>query len=136
MADDSVFSRLPFVYSREFADFVAALDLKTIRVYAGLNYIFSTKPKEFSPLNPQFGIDFEQKFSDWISIRGGYDFKLLGINEKFTPVHSGQAGLFLKTGDYLGVLLNLHFQKGKSIHGMYYNEDETYFAFGFQIYFY
>lgn len=135
-AKDSIFLKMPFVYSREFADIVAAFDMKSVRVYAGLNYIFSTKPKGIMPLNPQAGFDFEQKFNKWFSVRGGYDFKLLGINDVFTAVHTAQLGLFFKTDEYLGVLLNLNGFRGKSIHGMFYNENESYYGFGFQLYFY
>lgn len=136
LAVDSVFTKMPFVFSREFIDFAAALQFKPVRIYAGLNYVFSTKPKDISPLIPQAGFDFEQKFNSWLSLVGGYDFKLPGIDGVYTAVHTGQLGLFFKTDDYLGVLLNFNAFKGKSIHGMFYNTEETFFGFGFQLYFY
>ena len=135
------FEKLPFVYSREFADFVLAADVKGFRPYAGVSFVFSTIPDDVNTLIPQFGIEFPTKTlktdkRDVIDLKLSYDFKLGGFGNKFTPVHSVQLSCLLLTNEKMGIAFNLNGYSGPSMHGMFYKEKDRYISTGFQIIFY
>ena len=136
-ATDSVFIRQkPFVYSREFAEGIVAAEFShTIRLYGGLTYIWSIQPRIANRFIPQFGFDGTHKISASFSINFGYDFKILGINDIYTGVHALQAGIFLETSDNKGYLLSFYSYHGRSVHGMFFNQDDAYFGTGFQVIF-
>ncbi|MGA2297355.1 MAG: DUF1207 domain-containing protein [FCB group bacterium] len=136
LAKDTVFSQMPFVYSREFVDLVGAATYKNLRLYMGFNYIFSTIPKDPKPINIQLGFDYRTPLNSWLSFLAGYDFKLNGFGNIYSGVNSLQAGLFFRTSGNIGIGINVYQFDGNSIHGMFYNHYENYFALGFQVYFY
>lgn len=133
---NGVFNKIPEVYSREFVDLVFAMDYYGFRPYLGSSFIFSTIPKEVNRIIPELGIDYKFDISDNLRILFGYDFKLGGYNDIYTPIHSTQIGLLIKQTDNYGLLINYSYYKGKSFHGMFYKEKDIYSAVGFQIYFY
>ncbi len=135
LADSLTFKRLPFVYSREFADFMAMATLGDFRVYAGVNFLYSTKPKDFSLFHPQLGFDFEHKLSNSISIKGGYDFKLVGIADKYHGVSNYNAGIAFNTPYSTQIYIAFYGYNGKSMHGMYFNERDDYTGIGFNFLF-
>jgi len=134
-AKDSVFRQLPFVYSREFVDLLVAFEINQFRLYAGSNYIFSTKPKNFEPFNPQIGFDIITEVFSPVYFLAGYDFRLVGIDKVYTGVNSAQAGFLFNTGQNAGVFIGAFYYSGKSMHGMFYNEYDSYAGLGFQVYF-
>lgn len=136
-ANDSVFVRQkPFVYSREFAEGIVAAEFShTLRLYGGLTYIWSTQPRSANRIIPQIGFDGRYKVSTSLSINFGYDFKIVGINDVYTSVHAAQAGIFLETSGNKGYLLSLYGYRGRSVHGMFFNQDDAYFGTGFQVIF-
>jgi hypothetical protein len=135
-SDTSVFKKEPFVYSREFIDLLAAVQLNDFRVYAGVNILYSVKPKNFLLLNPQIGADYEHKLLNWLSACAGYDFRYVGISHNLYPVHNAQAGLKFITDDKVGLFLGAYYCSGKSMHGLFFNDVDNYFGIGFQIMFY
>ncbi len=136
LAKDTTFSRMPFVYSREFLTLTFAMELPLVRVYAGGEYVFSTKPKTPEPISPHCGFDFNEPITSWMNLIGGYDFKLVGFDGVYSGQNTAQLGLLLKTGENLGVMLNLNGFSGKSIHGMFFLQNDSYIGLGFQLYFY
>lgn len=129
---DSVAQRF-FVYSREFFDAVGTFNINGLRPYAGLNFLFSKQPRDFGWLTPQIGFDFTKKLAANIFIVGGYDFKLPTIHSTTTGVNTAQIGIKFGEQNGKGILLNLYGYDGKSLHGMFYNQQDSYIAFGFQV---
>jgi len=136
LAIDSIFKRRTFVYSREFVDLLAAVNVSDFRLYVGSQYVFSTKPKTPNPINPQLGFDYNEPINKWLRIIAGYDFKLVGINGVYSGVNTAQLGMMLQTEENIGILINLNAFQGKSIHGMFFMEEDSYIGLGFQLYFY
>lgn len=136
---DYVFTQMPFVYSREFLDIVFSYErsfiVDKIRVYAGNNFIFSTRPKNVAKLVPQLGLDFEQKLYDFVSLDGGIDWKLAGSHGKTESQKAVQLGLMFHTSKGSGLLLSYYHYSGASIHGMFYDKTDNYNGIGFQVIF-
>jgi len=136
MAKDSVFSRLPYVYSREFFEYTVATKFVPVRIYLGFTYLFHKIPDDASAFIPQIGFDFDQKLIGDLSLNGGYDFRLIGIDGVSTGANSAQLGVFYKTNEKgAGLFFGGFFYSGKSIHGMFYRETDSYGGAGFQIVF-
>ncbi len=135
-ADSTIFKKEPYVYSREFVDLLAAVQLNDFRVYAGLNILYSVKPKDFLLLNPQIGVEYEHKLLNWLSVSAGYDFRYVGISHELYPVHNSQAGLKFITDNNVGLFFGAYYYSGKSMHGLFFNETDNYFGIGLQVLFY
>lgn len=133
MAIDTILSRSPFVYSREFIDLCAAMSFDPVRIYAGCNLMFHTIPSDPLALTPQLGFDFEQGLSGDFYISGGYDFKLVGMDGTRFGVNAAQCGIEWKTFGNVGLFLGFYLYEGKSMHGMFYNEHDSYTGIGFQV---
>lgn len=135
LSNDTVFTRTPFVYSREFLDVALATEFGPVRPYIGLCYVFSTKPKDPDPLVVQLGadLDYPLSFAQWVHVSAGYDFKLPGIDGVYTGVHTAQMGLLFKTSAHTGIFAGAYLFDGRSIHGMFYRERDSYGGFGFQL---
>jgi hypothetical protein len=136
LSQEGKFAKNPFVYSKEFIDLVAAIQLKNFRIYAGSYFTFSKKPNDIDVLMPQLGFDYSYEIHHNLDIVLGYDFKLIGINGKSSGINSLQAGIKLNTSEHSGILLSTFFYDGKSIHGMFFRDNDSYFAIGFNIIFY
>ncbi len=135
LADSLTFKRLPFVYSREFADFLALANFGNFRVYIGVNFLYSTKPKDFALFHPQIGFDYQYEIYDNISIKAAYDFKLIGIESKYHGVSNYRAGVNIASSKGVGIFLGFYGYNGKSMHGMFFNERDDYSGFGFNFLF-
>lgn len=137
MATDTIFRREPFVYSREFADFSAYIRIiPNTRLYAGLTYVFSRQPGITNPIIPQFGFDYRANISPLIAVIAGYDFKLNGWDDTYYGVNSAQCGVLLRTSDKIGVALSAYLYDGRSLHGMFFKDKDSYCGIGFQVFFY
>jgi len=136
-ASDTVFIRQkPFVYSREFAEGIVAVEFSdVIRVYGGLTYLWATQPRSANRFIPQIGFDGSYKISSSVSINFGYDFKIPGVNDIYAGIHALQAGIFLETSSNKGYLLSLYGYQGRSVHGMFFDQNDAYFGTGFQVIF-
>ena len=111
MSTEGVFRRMPFVYSREFIDMTFALNFnEKIRYYAGVNSLFHKIPNEFNTFIPNLGMDFDLSICGMknLSLSGGYDFKLEGINDIYNGVNSAELGIKIKTKNNIGFLIGLH----------------------------
>jgi hypothetical protein len=141
LSNNGVFEKLPYVYSREFFDYVVTADVEGFRPYAGVNFVFSTIPKDVNKIIPQLGIEFPVKklstsTRDFLDIKLAYDFKLTGYEQTYLPVHSVALSFFFPTYDNIGISLNLNGYTGPSMHGMFYKKKDRYISAGFQIIFY
>lgn len=134
-AKDSILSITPFVYSREFVELVFAKNIENLRIYVGANIIFSTIPKDVHKIIPQIGFEYEWKLRPRFSIIGGYDFKLVGFDEKKYGQNSIQFGILHKTYNASGIFFGYYRYDGKSIHGMFFRDYDNYNALGLQFFF-
>lgn len=133
---DTIFTRMPFVYSREFFELVGCLEIEKFRVYFGANYIFSTLPKDVVKFVPQVGFDYKVELRKWLKFLIGMDTKATGYDSRYYLSSSIQATfLFYQLADK-GFGIAFNYFDGKSIHGMFYKEKDSYFAVGFQLFFY
>lgn len=125
--------RTPFVYSREFVDVTGTLTLSEVRLYAGINVLFSTIPDNFGVVTPQLGVDVSYPLSATLALVGGYDARFPTIQGAATGVHSAQFGI--KVGEQFGkgIVLNGYAYSGKSLHGMFYDIADSYMGLGFQV---
>jgi hypothetical protein len=126
-------NRSSFVYSREFVDVTGAYELGSLRLYAGANFLFSSIPDAFGIVTPQLGFDVSHPLAEELTLVGGYDLRFTTVNEATTAVHSAQAGLKLGKQFGSGLLLNGYFYHGKSIHGMFYDLNDSYAGIGIQV---
>ncbi|TAL69144.1 MAG: DUF1207 domain-containing protein [Bacteroidetes bacterium] len=133
MANDTILKVEPFVYSREFAELIGAVNINDIRFYAGLTYVFSRQPKITNSLIPQLGFDSRIKINNFMDFCIGYDLRLTGLDNTYSALHSFVAGTdILITGDTC-IRLFLSVVEGKSIHGMFYKNNESFKGIGFQV---
>jgi len=123
----------PFVYSREFCEVIGGYPFGPARVYAGATVVWSTQPRTSSPVIPQAGADVYLPVSERIGIAAGYDVRLIGIQGVYRAMHAAQAGLHIHTWNNTGILLSAYAMNGRSIHGMFYTESDSYLGVGIQI---
>lgn len=126
-------TRTSFVYSREFIDITGAITLSEVRLYAGINVLFSTIPDNFGAVTPQLGFDVSYPLGTTLTLVGGYDGRFPTIQGATTGVHSAQLGV--KVGEQFGkgIVLNGYAYNGKSLHGMFYDMTDSYVGLGFQL---
>lgn len=121
----------PKVYSREFVELIPYLKLYSLRLYAGITYLYHVDPVELGKDNYQLGFDYfaENYIAANIHAIAGYDFKLTHLT-----AYNGNHSLILgiKWGDAYGKGLSLYFNyfSGKSIHGELYFKNVDYSAIG------
>lgn len=125
--------RTPFVYSREFIDLTGAVSFGSLRLYAGANILFSSIPRNFGVVTPQVGFDVSHPLAPNLTLVGGYDLRFPTIDEATTAAHSAQAGVKLGRQFGSGIVLSGYFYRGKSIHGMFYDLNDSYAGIGLQI---
>lgn len=133
---DNNFLREPIVYSREFFDVVFAQYIGNLRLYAGLNLLFSYIPKNSEILTPQFGFDYSRQLTKWLSFDAGMDFKLIGIDKIWVGTTVAQLGLTFWTSPGYGIFLGGYYYNGRSIHGQFYDEYDNYIGLGLQFIFF
>jgi hypothetical protein len=133
MSDNSVFEQHPFVYSREFFDFIAAYNIYFFRPYLGFTYIFHKIPDSINNSYPETGVDFDYNLTDFLSLTGGYDFKLFWFNNKENGVNQAQLGIKLNLDSPISLFVGGWFYNGLSMHGEFYNQRDNYFGLGFQL---
>ncbi len=123
----------PFVYSREFIELLGGYSLGWFRPYAGITYVWSTKPDNPNPLIPEAGLDVRIPISGPWWLVGGYDFRLVGVDDVYVGANASQLGVKLETWNGTGLLLSLYGYSGRSMHGMFYTTTDAYLAVGFQV---
>ena len=120
----------PRVYSREFVELFPFYRINSLRIYAGLTYLFHVNPDRVGKGIYQLGFDyFLTSLSDFFSPFIAYDFKV-GKIEKFYGNNIISAGL--KFGNYnsKGISVMFSYYSGKSVHGELFDLNENYFSFG------
>lgn len=122
------------VYSREFIELFPYFKIHDLRVYAGLTYLIHVTPKGLGKDIYQIGFDYfaEDAISYLISPFIAYDFKLNHVN-KYTGNNSITAGIKFGNGRGSGCSIQYSYISGKSIHGEYFDKNESYSTIGFNI---
>ncbi len=120
------------VYTREFIELFPYYKYDGLRVYAGLTYLFHRKPLDIGRSSYQAGFDYYYTKFENIYPYVAYDFKLEKINT-FSGSNILTAGI--KFGDYKsrGISVAVTYISGKSLHGEYYNLNESYTTIGFNL---
>ena len=129
-----VFSRQrPFVYSREFAELLVGWTFAGFRPYAGATFLWARQPRRAEPLIPQMGVDVRLPIAPSLELRGGYDWKLIGIDGVYQPAHAAQLGIFTEMWNGRGILVSAYAYDGRSMHGMFFDQRDSYIGLGFQV---
>lgn len=124
--------RTATVYTREFIELFPYYRYNGLRVYGGLTYLFHRKPLDIGRGIYQAGFDYYYTKFENIYPYVAYDFKLEIVN-KFCGNNILTAGV--KFGDYKsrGLSLAITYFAGKSVHGEYYDLNESYTTIGFNL---
>ena len=126
----------PFVYSREFVEVLIAhrpAAFPDVRFYGGMTAVWATQPDDCDPFIPQAGVDVQVPMGGPWSFYGGNDVRLVGIRDRYHHATAWQAGVKLANANGTGLLLSLYRYLGRSLHGMYYQDFDDYYAVGFQL---
>jgi len=123
----------PFVYSREFVEVLFGWEIGVLRPYAGVTYVWSRIPNTCNPFIPQAGIDLRYSLTPSLQLRGGYDWKMSGIDGTYATAQAAQVGVFADMWNGRGIMLSVYGYNGRSMHGMFYNQADSYLAVGFQV---
>lgn len=127
-------NQLPRVYSREFVELIPFYELKNLRMYAGLTYLFHTDPIVNDKFTYQIGFEYFQKFYFMNEI-----FPFVAVDLKFdnngSKITNQSYYLGIKCGKPNGKGVKLYFNHydGMNIHGEYYDFKEKYSGFGMNI---
>lgn len=124
----------PFVYSREFIEFFPFYKIGGFRTYAGLTYLFHVIPNNIGRGIYQLGFDyyFPSLISKNISPFFADDFKVSSAG-KFYGNNILCGGIKFGKYDSKGFSILLSYYSGKSVHGEYYNINESYASFGINL---
>ena len=134
--DSGAFARQrPFVYSREFVEALVGWRMPFMRPYAGLTYVWAVQPRRFERIIPQAGINVRYPISSALRVAGGYDGKLVGIDGVWHAQHAAQVGIEWTTSTNVMNSLNLYRYDGRSLHGMFMDQNDHYWAVGLQMMF-
>ncbi|MCS6999354.1 MAG: DUF1207 domain-containing protein [Bacteroidota bacterium] len=132
-----VLEERPFVYSREFADGIIAVEWQKlgIRLYGGGTFLFSVKelPAQVSRVIPQGGIEWYGRA--WLPIAIGYDIRMVGVDNRYVPSHAFQIAAEIVRQNTSALAFCGYWYSGYSIHGMFFKRREQYFAVGVQVLF-
>jgi hypothetical protein len=124
--------RSAITYTREFIELFPYYSTYGVRFYAGFTYLFHRKPLDISREIYHLGFDYYYTGFENIFPYVAYDFKLEKIS-KYSGSNILTAGI--KFGNYKsrGLSLAITYFAGKSIHGEYYNLNESYTTIGFNL---
>jgi len=126
--------REPFVYSREFLEFIAYYKIYGIRLYGGVTYNIHIVPDEIKNGMLQVGFDYYANqiqtslFTPFIA----YDFTLTGIDE-YSGNNIVSAGIKFGQPESRGFSILASYYSGKSVHGEFYNVNESYASIGINL---
>ena len=142
-AVNGTFHQNPIIFSREFLELTYAQSNKSIinlghnlRYYGGIRYIFSTLPKNPNRIVPHIGFDYKYRLSDIIEIKTGYHYELIGISDEWIGTNSAIAGVSLYFNKQYGLFGGLYYFEGRSIHGQFYEQRDSYIGLGIEILYY
>jgi len=126
--------REPIVYSKEFVEFIGYYKTYGIRVYIGITYNFHIIPENIKKGIIQLGFDY---FPDKLRTPSfitffAYDFKLSGI-EKYKGNNIVSAGIKFGEPTSRGISILVSYYSGKSVHGEFYDLNESYATIGINL---
>lgn len=132
----------PFVFSREFVEVIYKVNsisrhtYQEISPYFGGSYIFSKIPNNIESIELISGIDYRKGLTENISIEAGYNFTLKGFDNTYYGVNSGQAGIKYNFSGGRAIFVGVYLYDGLSMHGMFFNQKDSYIGIGTQIYYF
>ena len=126
--------REPFVYSREFFELISYYKFYGIRIYGGITYNIHIVPDEIKKGILQAGFDFyaTQIRTSFFIPFVAYDFKLTGIDE-YTGNNIISAGIKFGQPESRGFSILASYFSGKSVHGEFYDLNESYATIGINL---
>jgi hypothetical protein len=126
--------RTPFVYSREFVEFMPYFEYEQLRAYAGFTYIFHTIPSNLNRCLYQIGFDkFYVNSVLPFTPFTAYDLKLEKREGQFAGNNNIRIGAKFGKYDGKGFSIYYSFVSGYSIHGQLYNIKEKYSSIGINL---
>lgn len=136
--DDWIFKSSPFVYSREFVDIMYRPGkINNFAPYLGLNYIFSTIPHNINKVEFQTGFDYSTQISSSnLDFVFGYNFALRGFDKVYSGVNSAQTGFKYNFSKNRAIFIGVYLYDGLSMHGMFFNQKDSYIGIGTQVYYF
>lgn len=134
LAKDTIFTRAPFVYSREFIELTVAFVFHNFMMYSNGEFIFSTLPQDVQKLSFGAGFDFEKKFGSFLNFMIGFNLKMSGYNKQYFFTSLLKVGLCIVNIDNKGMFVGFSYLSGKNMHGMFYNENDKYFGIGLEFF--
>lgn len=132
----------PFVFSKEFLEVIYKVDhtysdiLTYISPYIGGSYIFSKIPKNIESFELITGLDSYIYLMDGVGIEAGYNFTIKGFDNTYYGVNSGQAGIKYNFSGERAIFVGVYLYDGLSMHGMFFNQKDSYIGIGTQIYYF
>ena len=132
----------PFVYSREFLEVIYKVDhdyyeiYTSVSPYIGANYIFSKIPNNIESFELITGLEVNSYFMNGISFQAGYNFTLKGFNDTYYGVSNAQAGIKYNFANNRAIFVGIYAHDGLSMHGMFFNQKDSYIGIGTQIYYF
>jgi len=126
--------REPFVFSKEFFELIAYYKIFSIRIYGGITYNIHIVPDEIKKGILQAGFDYyaTQFQTSLITPFIAYDFKLTGIDE-YTGNNIITVGIKFGQPETRGFSILASYFSGKSVHGEFYNLNESYATIGINL---
>jgi hypothetical protein len=131
-ADGTFEQQKPFVYSREFVELMAGPRWGIVRPYVGLTYVWSTQPVNVGRLIPQVGCDLRLP-TPYGQIVAGIDARRTVFNEVASVASVLQAGFNLGGGQGASTSISIMRYDGRSVHGMFANRFDHYWALAIQV---
>lgn len=124
----------PFVFSKEFVELFPFYQYKNFRAYLGLTYIFHVIPETIGKTIYQVGFDYyltQISFGSFTPFIAA-DYKLSSAGDFNSNII---ATFGFKFGNVFGkgFSLMLTYYDGKSIHGEFFNQPESYSTAGFNV---
>lgn len=132
----------PFVFSKEFVEVIYKVNTysrytyQEISPYFGGSYIFSKIPHSIESFELISGIEYRKGLTDNMSIEAGYNFTLKGFDNTYYGVNSGQAGIRYNFTKNRAIFVGVYLYDGLSMHGMFFNQKDSYIGIGTQIYYF
>lgn len=132
----------PFVFSKEFVEVIykvnsiSTSNCQEISPYFGGSYLFSKIPHEIESFELISGIEYRKSLTDNMSIEAGYNFTLKGFDNTYYGVNSGQAGIKYNFTNNRAIFVGVYLYDGLSMHGMFFNQKDSYIGIGTQIYYF
>jgi len=123
-----------FVFSKEFVELFPFYQYKNIRAYLGLTYIFHVIPDVIGKGIYQLGFDYyltQLSFGEFNPFVAA-DYKLSSAGDFNSSIISTIGFKFGKVNSK-GFSLSFTYFSGKSIHGEFFNKNESYSTIGFNV---